>query len=150
EPLFNGQSFYFAQTYNDIGQINSIRYPCKSDSNAACIDSPPTVLYNYTNGLLSSITGWASAITYQPNGLISSITHASNPAVNENWTADPNGMARPAGIEARNASNVQLWTTGTYAYDGAGNIKEVGDTTYTYDAFNRLRMSKTNRAAGGY
>ncbi|MEA2491387.1 MAG: hypothetical protein QOH21_3179, partial [Acidobacteriota bacterium] len=30
------------------------------------------------------------------------------------------------------------WSTGAYAYDGAGNIKQIGGNAYQYDNFNRL------------
>ena len=37
------------------------------------------------------------------------------------------------------------WTTGTYAYDGTGNIKSVGtQESYTYDAFGRLTRGKVD------
>jgi RHS repeat-associated protein len=39
----------------------------------------------------------------------------------------------------------ETWTTGTYAYDGAGNIKSIGAEKFTYDAFGRL----TKGGSGG-
>jgi YD repeat-containing protein len=36
------------------------------------------------------------------------------------------------------------WTSGTYSYDGQGNITSIGSNTYTYDAFSRLTASTTN------
>src|SRR6185436_5066958 len=49
------------------------------------------------------------------------------------------GMARPAGLTAMSGSTT-LWSTGTYSYDGTGNIKAIGTSseTYTYDSLSRL------------
>ncbi|HKO55572.1 MAG TPA: RHS repeat domain-containing protein [Thermoanaerobaculia bacterium] len=51
------------------------------------------------------------------------------------------------------AANVS-WTTGAYAYDGAGNIVSVGPSsdgntdTYRYDAFGRVAQSTAYTATG--
>lgn len=39
----------------------------------------------------------------------------------------------------------ETWSTGTYSYDGAGNIKSIGTEKFTYDAFGRL----TKGGSGG-
>lgn len=36
------------------------------------------------------------------------------------------------------------WTSGTYSYDGEGNITAIGSNAYSYDAFSRLATSTTN------
>jgi RHS repeat-associated protein len=36
------------------------------------------------------------------------------------------------------------WTSGTYKYDGQGNITSIGSNAYSYDAFSRLATSTTN------
>jgi RHS repeat-associated protein len=36
------------------------------------------------------------------------------------------------------------WTSGTYSYDGEGNITAIGLNAYSYDAFSRLVTSTTN------
>jgi len=36
------------------------------------------------------------------------------------------------------------WTSGTYSYDGQGNITAIGSNAYSYDAFSRLATSTTN------
>lgn len=41
----------------------------------------------------------------------------------------------------------KLWTSGAYAYDGAGNIKQIGDDVYRYDGVNRL-VHATSRTPG--
>jgi RHS repeat-associated protein len=51
-------------------------------------------------------------------------------------------MPRPARIEVTDA-NQSYWKFGDYAYDGAGNITMIGNTTYQYDDVNRLRRHAT-------
>jgi RHS repeat-associated protein len=135
------RSFHVAQSLNDLGSTSAIDYPCRSAENGDCetSDRPARAVHHgYTNGPLTSVGTWAPAITYQPNGAIASVTHGSGNGVREVWTPDPSGMARPAAIAAKNGSDATLWTTGAYGYDGAGNIKQIDRTTYSYDQFERL------------
>jgi hypothetical protein len=100
------------------------------------------VTNGYTNGLLTSVGSYAT-VTYRANGLVNTITHGSSPAsVTETWVPDPSGMPRPARIEVTDA-NQSYWKFGDYAYDGAGNIPMIGNTTYQYDDVNRLRRHAT-------
>lgn len=136
---FSGQSFFFSQAYNDLGEVDSLTYPCANDG-AGCRsgERQRTVGYGYTRGALTSVTGWAS-LTYQPNGLVATVTHGSgSAAVHESWEPDPWGLARPRKITATNDAGTELWSTGLYEYDGAGNIRKQGTTSYRYDAFQRL------------
>jgi len=132
---FSGLSFAFSQTYNTIGALKALTYPCRTAANGgACTDATFNVGYNYTYGVLSSIddggsppaSTWASSIAYQANGLIADIQHAS---MHEKWLPDTSGMARPATIVARNSTDTgDLWSSGSYQYDAAGNIKTIGNT----------------------
>ena len=131
-----GASFFFTQAYNNLGLVSSITYPCVTG--APCDRTPPTVSYTYDRGMLTSVGGWASSITYQANGLVSSVAHSSG--ITESWTADPHGMARPRAIAV-----APYWTSGNYQYDAAGNITAIGDTVYTYDAFHRLTQATTDQ-----
>jgi YD repeat-containing protein len=131
----SGQTFAFSQTYNDLGEVESLTYPCTTT--ASC-ERQRTVTNLYTHGALTGVSGWAG-ITYQPNGLIATVTHGSgNTAIAESWSADPWGLPRPQKISSTNAAGTELWSTGVYGYDGAGNISKKGTTTYRYDAFQRL------------
>ncbi|MBZ5637412.1 MAG: RHS repeat-associated core domain-containing protein [Acidobacteriia bacterium] len=44
---------------------------------------------------------------------------------------DPNEIAAEQALSP-------LWDTGVYAYDGAGNVRSIGSTSYQYDGVNRL------------
>jgi RHS repeat-associated protein len=151
---FDGQSFFFGQTNNDLGGVATITYPCRSDSNANCLSADrtsPAITMGYSAGTLTGVGSYASNITYQPNGVIGTVTHGSgSTAVSEVWDADANGMARPSTIRARNASNTELWNSGGYSFDGSGNIKGTGNTAYFYDAFDRLTGWKIPGTNGAY
>jgi RHS repeat-associated protein len=78
--------------------------------------------------------------------LVDTVTHGSGgSASREVWSADPSGMARPGSIAMTDAAGSPLWSTGSYDYDGAGNIKQVGNTTYAYDPFGRLATWTQNQ-----
>src|SRR5260370_1462774 len=156
---FNGESFLFAQTYNTLGDLSALTYPCRStttNSQVVCKTAdrtPPVVNDGYTNGFLTSVapstgTAWASSISYQPTGLVSTIQHGGG--VTETWAADPHGRARPQTISAPDSTGATVWSTGTYLYDGAGNIKQIGATSYVYDAFNRLASWTSGPLTGNY
>lgn len=149
---FNGEAFFFTQNHNDLGMLDSLTYPCRVGPNG-CISGGTgrTIALGYTNGALSSVGSWATSMTYQPNGMIDTITHgAGSAAVRETWTADPSGMARPYRIQSTNASGTQLWTSGEYTFDGVGNVASIGSTSYGYDAFGRLTAWKTTGPNGSY
>lgn len=53
------------------------------------------------------------------------------------FNADPNKMARPSSITAT-FSTTTYWNSGTYQFDGSGNIKAIGADDYVYDSLSRL------------
>jgi RHS repeat-associated protein len=50
-------------------------------------------------------------------------------------------MRRPASITVTTPTGVARWSTGTYAYDGAGNISAIGPDTFNYDKVSRLKTA---------
>ena len=48
------------------------------------------------------------------------------------------------------ASSVSPWTTGTYVYDGSGNIQQIGAELYRYDSAGRLIKASTSHGAETY
>ncbi len=42
-------------------------------------------------------------------------------------------MHRPLSFTSTGPSGETLWSSGTYLYDGAGNITAIGEQAYTYD-----------------
>ena len=97
----------------------------------------------YEDGLLKSITAngggfLLSSITYHPSGMPNVITHSSTGSMVETITQAANGMARPDSITITAPNETVPFTTGTYAYDAAGNIKTMGSDHFRYDKYSRL------------
>ena len=122
-------------TYDPLGNVTGIGYP--NCTFAVCPSVPRTVSQVYTKGRLTEVTGFASSITYHPNGMVNQVTHVNG--VLDTQAADPNGMARPASLAARRTGTTSdLWATGTYLYDGAANVKKMGNAYFLYDHVSRL------------
>lgn len=149
-PAFAGNRFLFDETYDDRGRPATIIYPCRAQANY-CTGAEPfrRVTYQYAGGFLTAVSPWATALTYQPNGSLDTVTHASG-FLREVWTPDPYGLNRPNTIRAVDASDVTQWTSGQYLYDGAGNITQIGSRSYRYDLFNRLSSESDGGLAIGY
>jgi len=131
-----GETFSQSWAYSELGAVSTVGYPsctftrCTADG----AESPRNVNSTYTRGYLTAVGGYASLITYHPSSLLNTITHTNGVVVTHE--ADPNGMARPRSITARKGGT--LWSTGTYEYDGAGNITDIGTSWFTYDLVSRL------------
>jgi RHS repeat-associated protein len=165
---FTGESFFHTTSYDSLGKVAAIGYPCRKDASGNCLSSERnrSVSNVWSRGALAGVAGYASSISYQPNGLLDTVTHGTGAtAVKESWTGDPSGMSRPCSIVAYAGSltlaadpgdpcgksvsgGTAQWTSGAYQYDGAGNIKAMGARSYTYDAFNRLVTWATSTPAG--
>lgn len=142
---FTGAAFTLGQTWNELGQLSTVTYP----STASMAAPMRTITNTYSAGRLTGVVNYAT-LSYQATGLIDTVTHGTgSSAVNEKWTADPHGMARPAKIEVT-GNNLTTWTYGDYAYDGAGNITKIGTRTFSYDALNRLTGWRDTKANGDY
>jgi RHS repeat-associated protein len=105
---------------------------------APCTSSPGTVSSTYTKGFLTGVTGFASSLTYHPNQQVNQVTNANG--VVTTYAMDPNHMARPASITTTSATP---WSSGAYAYDGAGNVTRIGNGRFLYDGVSRLLQGVT-------
>jgi RHS repeat-associated protein len=97
-------------------------------------------------GIPSNAGYYASSIAYYPNLMVSQVVHTNNPAdatknLTDTYANDPNLMRCPASITVTTPTSAVRWSTGTYAYDGAGNVKAIGTHTSTYDKVSRLTAS---------
>jgi len=79
---FNGttnETFTAGFTYTPLGDLATVSYP--QCAFTACTTAgatvPRTVSYVYTNGFLTGVPGYATAITYNSNGLVGQIQHAN-------------------------------------------------------------------------
>jgi RHS repeat-associated protein len=133
--------------YDDLGQMTSLVYPaCSTGCSAAAANPARTITNAYTNGFLTSVPSYASSITYHPNGLVNAVAHANG--VTDTNANDPYAMRRMASIGTAGAvvsvgGSAANWASGTYTYDGTGNIVKTGGDYYLYDSLNRLVKSTT-------
>lgn len=144
--------------YDQLGNLSRQDYPnCK---NATCINSGGAsrawrVNYTYGRGTLTAVgggagtsaatTNYASSISYHPNRTINAVAHG-------NGVSDVNGldadyMPRASSISAQKGAT-RLWDSGSYKYDGAGNVTRAGGDWYLYDKVNRLVEGTAMSAPG--
>ena len=133
DPFFE-QEF----SWTELGHLDTLTYPsCLIAINNGCVGDPGparTVTHEYDNGFLTAMPGWVSSIEYHPNEMVKSVAHSGG--VTQHWDLDPDSMRRPAKIYTTGAS--ADFDTGTYSYDGAGNITAMGTDTFSYDPVSRL------------
>ena len=99
--------------------------------------------FTYTNGFLTAVPSFAGSISYYPNTMVNQVAHANG--VTDTYGKDPNDMARPASISTSGAAT--NWITGTYQYDGAGDVWKIGTDTYLYDLVTRLKEGNVGSVA---
>ena len=75
--------------------------------------------------------------------MVNQVVHANG--VTDTYGKDPNDMARPASISTSGAAT--NWATGTYQYDGAGDVWKIGTDTYLYDLVTRLKEGNVGSVA---
>jgi RHS repeat-associated protein len=135
------ESFTQSWTWNDLGDPASVTYPrC---THAACTAATlRTVAPAYTNGFVTAVPGFASSISYHPNGQVNQVTHLNTPTnaatwVSDTYTKDPYNLPRPQKIDAKRGTTL-LYQTGLYSYDGAGDVTKMGSSYYLYDRVSRV------------
>jgi hypothetical protein len=128
--------FDYDLVYDALGNVSSRTYPrCTFNF---CQGSPasPTrlITQTFSEGLLTAVPGYASSITYHPNGLVNQVTHSNG--VTDLQERDPADMARPARLRTSGAS--EDFDTGVYSWDGAGNVTKMGSFRFAYDLLSRV------------
>jgi RHS repeat-associated protein len=122
-------------TYDDRGRTATLGYPfCPAGSTCAPLTGLGTLTNTYTNGFLTSIPGYAPSITYHPNGLVQDVSFPNG----AHWLQDNDPWSMPRPSQIRTTGTSPTWTSGAYAYDGAGNITTVGSDSYLYDKVGRV------------
>jgi hypothetical protein len=69
-----------AFTWNDLGQLASLGYS-NDTAFADAVEPPRTVSYTYANGALTAVPSFLSSISYHPNGMVNTVTHANGTKV---------------------------------------------------------------------
>ena len=154
---FNGaasESFNETFSYDGLGHLATLGYPqCTFSACSGVAASPRTVGFTYTQGLLTGVTGYTGTIagkaagigiSYAANLLVYQVQHANGMV--DTQGLDPNAMARPASIGSAGMSS---WSSGTYGYDGSGNITKIGGNVYLYDGVSRLASSAQSLLPAG-
>lgn len=130
------ERFSQSYSYDPLGNVKDLSYPeCAPGSGDCTTPTPRPVSFSRTNGRLTSIPGFASSISYYPNGLYKRISHANG--VVDEQTNDLDGMRRPRELFAQRGGS-DLWRSGVYQYDGAGNVKRTGNGYFIYDRVSRI------------
>jgi RHS repeat-associated protein len=132
------EGFTQGWAYDQLGNVSTLTYPrCTSSGCNGASTTSRTVSFTRTNGWLTSVPNYASAIGYHPNGMVSTVSHTNG--VTYTQAADPSGMRRPGSYTVtNNATSAAMWQSGAYAYDGSGNVTAIGGATNSYDAVSRL------------
>ncbi len=131
-------TFEYNLAYDALGDVTSRTYPNCSYVHCSEATSLRTVAQGFTEGLLTSITDFASSITYHPDGLWARVVHSNG--VTDYQDLDDFGMARPGRLHTSGAD--QNFDSGSYAYDGAGNVTEMGSDRYVYDLLSRVQEAE--------
>lgn len=147
--FFNGaarERFSQSFVYGEDGLLTSQAYPqCTANCSG---DGPRTQTYTYSYGRPTALPGFASAVTYHPNGLWATVRRTNG--LTDRQSNDPNGLRRPQEIFAtRDADGLGMWTTGLYRYDGSGNVWKAGSAAYEYDSLSRLTRGTVFPGAHG-
>ncbi|MCB1057859.1 MAG: hypothetical protein KDD11_20350, partial [Acidobacteria bacterium] len=151
----------FDQTYgyDALGQRTSLGYPqCVATPETGdlyCNDpedlpAPPhTATWAIRHGRIvraSSSLGLVATYGYHDNGQLGTIDYGNG--TRTEIGVGTHNLARPASIRTtRTADGVELFSTGTFLYDGAGNLAAIGTDRYTFDAASRL-LSGTVKSVG--
>ncbi len=56
--------------------------------------------------------------------------HANNTI--DTQANDPNSMRRPGSLTTARTSGAIMWATGSFAFDGAGNVTGIGTAWFEY------------------
>jgi YD repeat-containing protein len=78
--IFNGtqlEVFRLSHTWDSLGNLATVSYPDCIAPTVCGTSAPRTVSYGYTQGRLTSIPTFASALTYSANGMLWQVTHSN-------------------------------------------------------------------------
>ncbi len=124
---------------NAGSNLTSITYPrCVTGScNSTPAGNSETITQGYQYGLLTEVSGWAPSISYHSGGRWSQINHSN--AVSDLQSFTSLRSDRPESIRTSGAASP--FDTGTFAFDGSGNIKSMGGNHFAYDPLGRLKTA---------
>ncbi len=151
--------------YDPLGNVTTTGYPiCSAAICSAASGGTPgisaSVTTQYNQGLPVRATATGSLrgdYIYHPNFQLGELNYSSGssftPRTRTTWELDPQRMQRPRNHRifqldsVGNPQGAAIFNAGTYLYDGAGNITDIGSDEYVYDGASRL-LKGTVRKAG--
>ena len=151
-----GAAFEQHTTYDRFGNPASQSYPActpNADGTLPCADGNDTpapahtVSMGFNQGMVTSVgssLGPSAALSYHSNFQLAQLDYGNG--VTGTFDEGQAHMPRPRKIEYTDAADAVLWSTGTYGYDGAGNITSIGTNDYLYDGAGRLRSGTVHDA----
>ncbi len=89
-------------------------------------------------GSPETIESWTEQFRFHPTGGLAEILR-SNQTV-DTFALDPTNPTRPQSFLTKLGPTTK-WTSGTYGYDGAGNVTAIGGSTFRYDPQSRLTLA---------
>lgn len=120
-------------TYNSLGLPSAHTHP------RVGVDSAITETYTYSQGYPTLLQVGALQVvksaSYSPSGALTQWKAGNDVVTSINQ--DSSGVPRPASISTSGTTGGSF-SSGTYFYDGAGNIKSIGVDAFTYDARSRV------------
>ena len=151
-----GAAFQQDFVYDRFGNVTSHTLPAcvtNGDGGKPCDDGDDrpapshTVGMTYNQGIARSVTsslGPTATYGWHSNFQRSQTIYGNG--VTGTFLEGPAHLPRPKQIQYSTAAEGVLWDSGTYTYDGVGNIAEIGDDTFTYDGASRLLSGTVKRA----
>jgi len=92
------QQFTQSYDYTDIGDLSTLTYPTCADSTRPCgASSLSFVAPVFSKGMVTSLPGFASSISYHDDGTINQIAHPGG--ITDTYEADDHAMGRPKSIK---------------------------------------------------
>ncbi len=87
-------------------------------------------------------------ITYHQNGMVNQMAHANG--VTDTQGADPNWMRRPGSLSSAYGATTR-WSSGSYVYDGSGDVVKAGTSWFIYNEVSRIKTGTvfTGSTGGG-
>ncbi|NJL30079.1 MAG: hypothetical protein HC897_20390, partial [Thermoanaerobaculia bacterium] len=137
-PSITTYAFETDFNWHPLGVLSDIDYPECLHPRCSGRAPPRNVAYSYTRGFQTAVPGYASSITYQGGGMLHQVQHTNGVSYTlERETAS--ALDRPYRISTNRG-----WDTGIYAYDGAGNVKQIGTQDFRYDRFKRMSSGEVS------
>jgi RHS repeat-associated protein len=137
DTVINGTADTYVQNYthDELGNVVSQTYPTCSQCGAGAGTPSRTLTHTYDRGFQVGLPGWLTDVDYHANGLDLRQTHVNG--VERIQANGPFGTARPGSITVSKGPQ-SLYSSGTFTYDGFGNITGIGSDYYRYDRLGRL------------